>query len=92
MIQLIKHKERHNAKGNGFGWKPIDMSVNGGGTHGQLKQKATTVQAQTLLLSKQATVIEKETTVANTLMARDYKGFGNQPMNAVMEITPQGAK
>lgn len=31
VIQLIKHKERHDAKGNGFGWKPIDMSVNGGG-------------------------------------------------------------
>lgn len=23
-------------------------------------------------------------------MARDYKGFGNQPMNAVMEITDGG--
>lgn len=31
VIQLIKHKERHDAKGNGFGWKPIDTSVNGGG-------------------------------------------------------------
>lgn len=90
VIQLIKHKERHDAKGNGFGWKPIDMSVNGGGTHGQLKQKATTAQIQTLLLSKQATIIEKETNIANTLMARDYKGFGNQPMNAVMEITDGG--
>lgn len=84
---LIKHKERHDAKGNGFGWKPIDMSVNGGATHGQLKQRATTALKQTLLLSKQATIIEKETNIANTLMARDYKGFGNQPMNAVMEIT-----
>ena len=63
VIQLIKHKERHDAKGNGFGWKPIDMSVNGGGTHGQLKQRAT-AQIQTLLLSKQATIIEKETNIA----------------------------
>ena len=31
VIQLIKHKEKQDAKGNGFGWKPIDMSVNGGG-------------------------------------------------------------
>lgn len=31
VIQLIKHKERQHAKGNSFGWKPIDMSVNGGG-------------------------------------------------------------
>ena len=28
---LIKHKERHDAAGHGFGWKPIDIEVNGGG-------------------------------------------------------------
>lgn len=31
VVSLIKHKERHEAQGHGFGWKPIDMSVNGGG-------------------------------------------------------------
>ena len=39
----------------------------------------------TVLLKDQGTVIEKQTDVANTLLARDYKGFGNQPMNAVIE-------
>lgn len=39
-----------------------------------------------ILLSKQATIIEKETNIANTLMARDYKGFGNQAMNGVMQF------
>ena len=34
---------------------------------------------------------EKEVSVANTLLARDYKGFGNQGMNAVVEI-PQAIK
>lgn len=34
---------------------------------------------------------EKEVDVANTLLARDYKGFGNQGMNAVVEI-PQATK
>ena len=34
---------------------------------------------------------EKEIDVANTLLARDYKGFGNQGMNAVVEI-PQATK
>ena len=29
---------------------------------------------------------EKEIDVANTLLARDYKGFGNQGMNAVVEM------
>lgn len=42
-------------------------------------------QRETLLLSNQATQIEKQIDVATTLVARDYKGFGNQPMNGVIE-------
>ena len=42
-------------------------------------------QSETLLLSNQATQIENQIDVATTLMARDYKGFGNQPMNGVIE-------
>ena len=40
---------------------------------------------ETSLLSNQATKIEKQIDIATTLMARDYKGFGNQPMNGVIE-------
>lgn len=36
------------------------------------------------LISDQGTKFEKETEYANTLLARDYKGFGNQAMNAVI--------
>lgn len=81
---LIAHKERHQAAGNGFGWKPTA----GGGWLTQLKQKADTDQTATFTLKNQATEIHQITEVANTLMARDYKGFGNQPMNAVLEIIP----
>lgn len=42
-------------------------------------------QTETLLLSNQATQIEKQIDIATTLMARDYKGFGNQFMNGVIE-------
>ena len=42
-------------------------------------------QTETLLLSNKATQIEKQIDIATTLMARDYKGFGNQPMNGVIE-------
>ena len=42
-------------------------------------------QTETLLLSNQATQIEKQIDIATTLMARDYKGFGNQSMNGVIE-------
>ena len=38
-----------------------------------------------VLLSGQGSMFEKETNVATTLMARDYKGFGNQSMNGVLE-------
>lgn len=40
VVSLIKHKERHDAEGHGFGWKPID--IDGGGTQGLLKPKAAT--------------------------------------------------
>jgi hypothetical protein len=37
------------------------------------------------LFSNQCSKFEREIDVANTLLARDYKGFGNQPMNGVIE-------
>lgn len=36
-------------------------------------------------VSKQATVLDKQTDVASTLLARDWKGFGNQTMTAALE-------
>ena len=39
-----------------------------------------------ILLSKQATQIDKTIDIANTILARDYKGFGNQGMNGVLEF------
>jgi len=38
------------------------------------------------LISNQGKQFEKQIDVANTLMARDYKGFGNQPQNGVIEF------
>lgn len=37
------------------------------------------------LFSNQCANFEKEIDVANTILARDYKGFGNQSMNGVIE-------
>lgn len=39
---------------------------------------------QTVIVTDQGQTIKKKTDIANTLMARDYKGFGNQGMNAVI--------
>lgn len=79
---LNLHKERHEAKGNGFGWKP----TTGGVWQAPLQPEADIARTVTLLLSNQGKKIERETEIATTLMARDYKGFGNQAMTAVMEI------
>ena len=75
------HKQRHEAQGHGFGWKTTE----GGGTHTPLKPKVGTARTATLLLSEQGKKVDKHTEVANTIMARDYKGFGNQAMNGVLE-------
>ena len=42
-------------------------------------------QTETVLLKNQCNDFEKHTDIATTLMARDYKGFGNQSMNGVIE-------
>ena len=44
-----------------------------------------TDQKATVLLKSQGTELERFTDVSATLMARDYKGFGNQGMNGVIE-------
>lgn len=41
---------------------------------------------ETCLLKNKGTELTKITDNANTIMARDYKGFGNQDMNAVIEL------
>ena len=38
------------------------------------------------IFSKQCNCFDKYSDVANTLLARDYKGFGNQGMNGVLEL------
>ena len=47
-------------------------------------ESRTTEQMTTVLLKSQGTEFERFTDVATTLMARDYKGFGNQAMNGVI--------
>ena len=49
------------------------------------QELATCGQTETVLLKEQATEIDRKTDIATTLMARDYKGFGNQSMNGVIE-------
>jgi DNA (cytosine-5)-methyltransferase 1 len=47
---------------------------------------------KTCLIKNKGTEITKLTDNANTIMARDYKGFGNQEMNAVILIKNNNSK
>ncbi len=49
------------------------------------QESATCGRTETVLLKNQCNDFEKHTDIATTLMARDYKGFGNQSMNGVIE-------
>lgn len=42
-----------------------------------------------MLLSERGTRFERETDIASTLMARDYKGFSTYPMTGVMEVATE---
>ena len=49
------------------------------------QESAISKQMEPVLLKSQGSEFSKFTDIANTLMARDYKGFGNQSMNGVIE-------
>ena len=49
------------------------------------QELVTCGQTETVLLKNQCNDFERYTDIATTLMARDYKGFGNQSMNGVIE-------
>lgn len=52
---------------------------------GMTQESQTYRQTEAVLLSKQGRRFEKKTDIATCLMARDYKGFGNQEANGVIE-------
>jgi hypothetical protein len=53
--------------------------------HDTILESQTCRQTEAVLLKSQGAEFERYTDIANTLMARDYKGFGNQAMNGVLE-------
>lgn len=67
------------AMGMGGGQTPIIIGQN------PAPEGESQLQTETVLLSKCGSQFEKKTDIANCLMARDYKGFGNQNMNGVIE-------
>ena len=49
------------------------------------KQRVSEYSKQGIVLTNQATQFKRITDVAGTIMARDWKGFGNQEMVGVLE-------
>ena len=63
-----------------------DTAIAGGGTCQQRKRDIRPRTQIGITVSKQAKKLDGFTDVAGCLLARDYKGFGNQQMTAVLEI------
>ena len=63
-----------------------------GGINASMKVIGEGLKQTTCLLKNKGTEIARLTDNANTIMARDYKGFGNQEMNAVIQIKNANSK
>lgn len=71
IVALAEHKARNKAKGNGFGWKPIDP--NGGGTSQErLRPKAT--------IAPTATLFSKHHEQADGILLGKSKEFTKPPL------------
>lgn len=133
---FIKHKERHDEKGTGFGFKPKEeddkgnaLRANGAlcptdttivvhntqrrdpnrpsiqknknaGASGPLSRtdgktyaldtgNTNAIESIPYLISNQGKTLDRETDKSHSLMARDYKGFGNQSMTGIVEVDKQ---
>ncbi len=78
---FLAHKDRHEEKGTGFKWEPKTED-----------DTANCIRANAALCPTDNTIVTgniggkhpfKEADISVTLMARDYKGVGNQPHNVV---------
>jgi DNA (cytosine-5)-methyltransferase 3A len=82
-----RHKERHNDKGTGFGYIPKNETDKGN----SLRANAALCPTDNMIIvqdahniSNQGKVINEKLQKSHSLMARDYKGFGNQGMTGII--------
>jgi DNA-cytosine methyltransferase len=82
-----RHKERHNDKGTGFGYIPKTETDKGN----SLRANAALCPTDNMIIvqdahniSNQGKVINEKLQKSHSLMARDYKGFGNQGMTGII--------
>ncbi len=82
-----RHKERHNDKGTGFGYVPKTETDKGN----SLRANAALCPTDNMLIvqnahniTDQGKTINEKLQKSHSLMARDYKGFGNQGMTGIV--------
>jgi DNA (cytosine-5)-methyltransferase 1 len=80
-----RHKNRHEAKGTGFGFKPKNGSEKGN----CLRANASLCPTDNMILTptnilNNGKTIGKEIKKAHTLLSRDYKGFNTYGSNGVV--------
>lgn len=85
---FIEHTRKQQEKGHGFKFETTD----GNGVAKLISTRAGSRcednyirEQETVIVSNYGTHYEKTIVCAATLMARDYKGFGNQAMTAAIE-------
>lgn len=83
----LEYNRRNEEKGNGFKFEPTP-TTGGGQFNSQSNtdegRKPSVRQLCGAIISQQGRKVERLTDTATTLMARDYKGFGNQGQTGVL--------
>ncbi|WP_373742715.1 DNA cytosine methyltransferase [Jeotgalibaca porci] len=86
-IKVIGSTQKNAAMTDGSHSPTLTSSMGSGGGHVPMMvfEEPKVVEQQTVSYNRKDGV-GKEIKIGHTLMARDYKGFGNQDMSAVVEV------
>ena len=79
----LEYNRRNEEKGNGFKFNPGGGQFNSQSNTDE-GRKPSVRQLCGAIISQQGRKVERLTDTATTLMARDYKGFGNQGQTGVL--------
>ena len=81
----LEYNKRNEEKGNGFKFEPTTEGQFNSQSNTDKGGKPSVRQLCGAVISQQGRRIDRLTDTATTLMARDYKGFGNQGQTGVIE-------
>lgn len=76
--------DEHAARGNGFRFAPVERESNCKSDNDQSRLENHRQLYMGVIVKNCGTSIVRTTEIASTLLARDYKGFGNQEQTGVL--------